>query len=153
MHELSVRTHQQRITMCIKYVLIMVDLIINGMYEYARKNIIGLILMFIVQDLCLIFSITLIVFSFLSAFIFQADSMGLLYRRFNTPILLCIFYLVSTVALQALILTTRWTTPLKFYWSNGLIAINIAQKLLAVIHYYFYKRTMLKFSDPRFYQT
>ena len=64
-------------------------------------------------------------------------------------------YLALTLGFHVWMLTTRW--PLKdsevaSAWTNGLTALYGVQKVASLAYYYFYKRTALKMSDPRYYE-
>ncbi|XP_034623542.1 transmembrane protein 138 isoform X2 [Trachemys scripta elegans] len=46
----------------------------------------------------------------------------------------------------------RWKNSTRFVWTDGLQALFVFQRLVAVLYCYFYKRTALHLGDPRFYQ-
>ena len=63
-------------------------------------------------------------------------------------------YFVVTLILQVLALSDHWNGPAAVtLWNNPSVqAVYTAQKLLAVIFYYTYKRTVYCLSDKKLYR-
>ncbi|KAG8226738.1 hypothetical protein J437_LFUL004389 [Ladona fulva] len=132
--------------------LMLVDLAINAFAIFFRKENIVLLVVYIIQDFCLVFSLISIFLNFFSTFIFQAGLIGLLLERFKTAIFFCILYLILTITYHVWSLTLQWHFMHKPTWTTSLLALFIFQRLTAAIYYYCYKRTILKLSDPRYYE-
>ncbi|CAG2055822.1 unnamed protein product [Timema podura] len=120
--------------------------------EFARKESVVLLVLYIIQVVCLIFAVIVLVLSFFSTYAFQAGLVELLYDRFGLTLFISVFYLLLTLALNIWTLASRWDKPLQFVWPTGLLALFVIQRLMAVIFYYLYKRSMLRIADPRFYE-
>ena len=64
-------------------------------------------------------------------------------------------YLALTVGFHVWMLSTRWNLKdedIASAWTNGSTALYGVQKVASLAYYYFYKRTALKMSDPRYYE-
>ena len=79
--------------------------------------------------------------------------MSVLLSKFATTIFVTLTYLALTVGFHVWMLTTRWElkTP-GVAWTDGITALYGVQKVASLAYYYFYKRTALKMSDPRYYE-
>ncbi|XP_023718013.1 transmembrane protein 138 [Cryptotermes secundus] len=136
----------------VQFGLLFVDILVNCFSDFARKSSVVVLLLFIIQDVCLIFALISLVLSFFSTYAFQAGLIELLYDRFRATIIISTAYLILTITLHSWSLSERWGHPLGHIWPSGLIWLYVIQRLLAVLYYYHYKRSMLRISDPRFYE-
>ena len=85
----------------------------------------------------------------------QAGLVSVLLSKFATTIFVTLSYLGLTVGFHVWMLTTRWDlkpSQVALVWTNGLTALYGVQKVASLAYYYFYKRTALKMSDPRYYE-
>ncbi|KAK5650069.1 hypothetical protein RI129_001098 [Pyrocoelia pectoralis] len=138
--------------LCIQSLLLILDLCINTFSILLRKHNAVLLVLFIVQDVCLILAVATLLLSFFSTYVFQAGLIQLLYDRFRLTIIICIIYIVLTTILHIWTLSVRWKHPLQHNWSAGLHVFYTLQRFMAPLYYYFYKRASLRISDPRFYE-
>uniref|UniRef100_A0A8C3HX04 Transmembrane protein 138 n=1 Tax=Chrysemys picta bellii TaxID=8478 RepID=A0A8C3HX04_CHRPI len=81
-----------------------------------------------------------------------AGLVNLLFHKFKGTIVLSAAYLVLSIAFHIWIMNLRWKNSTRFVWTDGLQALFVFQRLVAVLYCYFYKRTALHLGDPRFYQ-
>ena len=81
--------------------------------------------------------------------------MSVLLSKFATTIFVTLAYLALTLGFHVWMLTRRWDLPpseVAEAWTDGLTALYGVQKAASLTFYYFYKRTALKMSDPRYYE-
>ncbi|XP_046392793.1 transmembrane protein 138 [Ischnura elegans] len=132
--------------------LMLVDILINAFSDFFRNDNVVILVIYIVQDFCLVFSLISIFLNFFSTFIFQAGLIGLLLVRFRETITVCIVYLILTISLHIWSLTLRWNYSRQPLWTNALLTLFVIQRFTAAIYYFCYKRTVLRISDPRYYE-
>lgn len=128
------------------------DLFINSFGELFRTADVVLLVLYIIQDLCIIFAIIVVFLVFFNTYIFQAGLVSLLIRKFKTTIIISILYLALSVGLHVWTMTLKWGAPRRFVWNEAFQALFVFQRVGAVLYYYFYKRTALRLGDPRFYK-
>lgn len=109
------------------------------------------LLMYVIQDVLQVFAIFMMFLLFFSTYVFQAGLVGVLISRFRAPIIASILYLAISIPLHTFLLKQRWDNQFTYVWTKPLTALFIFQRFAAVVHYYLMKRTVLRFSDPRFY--
>ncbi|KAL0832428.1 hypothetical protein ABMA28_000663 [Loxostege sticticalis] len=141
-----------RYTFCLFFqILAMIsDLFFNCMSLFPRTRD-GLLVIFIFQDLFLILSITTMLMTLFSTYLFQAGLVEVLVRKFRAAGGVCAAYVVACVALHTAWLLEKWnehdsiSTPM-------LIFLFTVQRLLSPWYYFFSKRAALRVADPRFYE-
>ncbi|XP_015770972.1 PREDICTED: transmembrane protein 138-like [Acropora digitifera] len=136
----------------LQLLFLFVDLFINSFGELFRTADVVLLLLYIIQDVCIIFAIIVVFLVFFNTYIFQAGLVSLLIRKFKTTIIISITYLALSVGLHVWTMTLKWGAPRRFVWSEAFQALFVFQRIGAVLYYYFYKRTALRLGDPRFYK-
>ncbi|XP_064605088.1 transmembrane protein 138-like [Liolophura sinensis] len=136
-----------------QYFLLLVDLFMNSFVELLRFENVILLVLFVIQDVCIIFAVIVVFLLFFNTYIFQAGLVGILINKFKTTISVVFVYFALCLALHIWGTTQRWENPNMFMWDNpGYRALFIIQRTASVFYYYFYKRTALKLGDPRYYQ-
>lgn len=136
----------------LQLLFLFVDLFINSFGELFRTADVVLLVLYIIQDLCIIFAIIVVFLVFFNTYIFQAGLVSLLIRKFKTTIIISILYLALSVGLHVWTMTLKWGAPQRFIWNEAFQALFVFQRVGAVLYYYFYKRTALRLGDPRFYK-
>lgn len=136
----------------LQLLFLFVDLFINSFGELFRTADVVLLVLYIIQDLFIIFAIIVVFLVFFNTFIFQAGLVSLLIRKFKTTIIISILYLALSVGLHVWTMTLKWGAPRRFVWNEAFQALFVFQRVGAVLYYYFYKRTALRLGDPRFYK-
>ncbi|CAH3142548.1 unnamed protein product [Porites evermanni] len=136
----------------LQLLFLFVDLFINSFGELFRTADVVLLVLYIIQDLCIIFAIIVVFLVFFNTYIFQAGLVSLLIRKFKTTIIISILYLALSVGLHVWTMTLKWGAPRRFIWSEAFQTLFVFQRVGAVLYYYFYKRTALRLGDPRFYK-
>ncbi|XP_035689929.1 transmembrane protein 138-like isoform X2 [Branchiostoma floridae] len=146
------RRSSYRPILYLQFFLLFVDIFVNSFSDLLRMaNVIQLVL-YIIQDVCLVFAVIVVFLVFFNTFIFQAGLVGLLIRKFKTTIIVTLTYFVLCVGLHVWAMSLRWEDPNRYIWNEGFQAMFVFQRVGAVLYYYFYKRTALRLGDPRFYQ-
>lgn len=127
------------------------DLLINTFCEYLRFESVILLVIFVIQDVCLVFSLIIVFLSFFSTYVFQAGLVGILVQRFRTAIAVTLVYISLSIGFHVWSLHVRWDSPASYWWTDGLLALYVIQRFFSALYYYYYKRTMLFIADPKFY--
>ncbi|KAK2572822.1 Transmembrane protein 138 [Acropora cervicornis] len=84
----------------LQLLFLFVDLFINSFGELFRTADVVLLLLYIIQDVCIIFAIIVVFLVFFNTYIFQAGLVSLLIRKFKTTIIISITYLALSVGLH-----------------------------------------------------
>ncbi|XP_029166060.1 transmembrane protein 138 [Nylanderia fulva] len=148
----SLNTKQYTVIVILQYVILFFDICVNSFASFARQHPTDLLVLYIIQDFCLIAALTLLLVNFFSTYIFQAGLIQLLYTRFRMTLVLCIIYMILSISLHTWHITIHWSAPLKHYWTKGFHILYSIHRTVAVLYYYFYKRASLRIGDPRFYK-
>ncbi|XP_077276790.1 transmembrane protein 138 isoform X2 [Temnothorax americanus] len=148
----SLNTRQYTAVAILQYVILLFDVCVNSFASFARRHPTDLLVLYVIQDFCLIVALTLLLVNFFSTYIFQAGLIQLLYTRFRMTLVLCIMYMILSISLHTWHITIHWSAPLEHYWTKGFHTLYSAHRTVAVLYYYFYKRASLRIADPRFYK-
>ncbi|XP_063701910.1 transmembrane protein 138 [Culicoides brevitarsis] len=124
---------------------IIADICINSFSYLTRGNKVCVIFLFLLQDALLLLSMTAIIFSLYSTYVYQAGLAQLIYKKFRCALIICFTYFTLT-SLHGFLVIGKW-----FVWPEALTALFIVQRLFSPLYYYFFKRSALRMSDPRFY--
>ena len=111
-----------------------------------------LVVLYMIQDVVLLFSLVLLFLVFFNTFVFKAGLINLLIRKFSGTLLVGIVYIVLTLGFQIWNLSVRWDHSNVYRWSNSLQAMYVFQKSMAVVYYYLYKRAALHLGDTKYYE-
>ncbi|UJR23093.1 hypothetical protein I4U23_026116 [Adineta vaga] len=136
--------------------LLVIDLGINASSEYLAEKRYGQLIIFIVQDVCILLSITLLLMMVLTTYIAQAGLLCLLLRMFRFAIITSSIYFVLCTATQVLILLPRFQneeTKEKLFSRKEVLILYVIQRTFSAIYYYTMKRAVYRLSDPHFYQS
>uniref|UniRef100_A0A8C8RTY4 Transmembrane protein 138 n=1 Tax=Pelusios castaneus TaxID=367368 RepID=A0A8C8RTY4_9SAUR len=146
------RTSNYSLVLSLQFLLLLYDLFVNSFSELLRAAPVIQLVLFIIQDIAILFNIIIIFLMFFNTFIFQAGLVNLLFHKFKGTIVLSAAYLALSIAFHIWVMNLRWKNSTSFVWTDGLQALFVFQRLVAVLYCYFYKRTALHLGDPRFYQ-
>ncbi|CAF0725261.1 unnamed protein product [Rotaria sp. Silwood1] len=145
-----------RILLYTNILLVVVDICINTFSEFLAPNTLGQLIIFIVQDVCIVLSLTLLVVMVLTTYVAQAGLLCLLLRMFRFSIVITCFYFVLCAVAQALILNERFqydTFINDAFKKPEVLAFYVIQRTFSVLYYYGMKRAAYRLSDPHFYQS
>ncbi|XP_065156742.1 transmembrane protein 138-like [Atheta coriaria] len=139
-----------RVIFTIQTLLFCLDIALNTFSLcYKRQHAIILIL-FIAQDLSLIFALALLLLTFFSTYVFQAGLIELLYDRFRVAICICVLYFILTTIQYIWLLIVQSQEDVRI-WSVGFTIMFVIHRLASPFYYYSYKRAAMRICDPRYY--
>lgn len=140
------------LVLTLQLLLLTVDVLCNSFTILFGSNTAVLLVLYLVQDIALLFSTILLFVSFFRTLVFKAGLIGILVQKFAATLIIGLVYLSLTIAFHVWNLVVRWERPNEYLWTSGLQAVYALQKLLAVVFYYFYKRAALRLGDDKYYE-
>lgn len=137
----------------LQVVLLLYDLVINLTVDSLhRENVVELVL-FIVQDISIVFQIIILFLEVFNTSTFQAGLVSDVFKQFRQTLLVLAIYLLLSISLHAWTMTLIWTEPYGFLFEiGGFYALFLVHRLCAIFYYYYYKRSAMRIVDPRFYK-
>ncbi|XP_068631511.1 transmembrane protein 138 [Battus philenor] len=141
-----------RYTFCLfsQVIFLFCDLLFNCISLFPKSRD-GLLVLFIFQDLFLVLSVTTMLMTFFSTYLFQAGLVEVLIRKFRVAGSIIAAYMVTSVTLHAVWLLEKWSDP-ESVSTPMLIVLFTLQRCMSPWYYFSYKRAALRVSDPRFYE-
>ncbi|XP_074130464.1 transmembrane protein 138 isoform X1 [Sminthopsis crassicaudata] len=88
------------LVLSLQLVLLLYDLLVNAFSELLRATPVMQLVLFIIQDICILFNIIIIFLMFFNTFVFQAGLISLLFRKFKGTIILTAIYLALSIPLH-----------------------------------------------------
>ncbi|XP_076239472.1 transmembrane protein 138 [Calliopsis andreniformis] len=149
----TLNTNKYLATIIVQYLILFFDIFVNSFAGFCRQNPIYLLILYVVQDFCLIMTLTVLLVNFFSTYIFQVGLIQLLYTKFRITLILCIAYMILSISLHTWHIKMHWLSPLRYYWTKDFHVLYSLHRGVAVLYYYFYKRASLRIADPRFYES
>ncbi|XP_064628681.1 transmembrane protein 138-like [Lineus longissimus] len=136
----------------LQYFLLIVDIFMNCFIDFMRFQNVIILVLHVIQDMCILFAVIVVFLMFFNTYIFQAGLVSVLVKKFKVAIILTFIYFFLCIALHSWNMTLRWSDPNAYTWNAGFLALYVIQRTVAVLYYYYYKRTVLRLGDPRFYE-
>ncbi|XP_076673063.1 transmembrane protein 138 [Andrena cerasifolii] len=149
----TLNTKKYLTTVIVQYLILLFDVFVNSFAAFSRQNPINLLTLYVIQDVCLIMTLTVLLVNFFSTYIFQVGLIQLLYTKFRITLILCITYMILSITLHTWDIKMHWSSPLEYYWTKDFYVLHSLHRGVAVLYYYFYKRASLRIADPRFYES
>ncbi|XP_064423122.1 transmembrane protein 138 [Latimeria chalumnae] len=146
------QTTNYSLVLSLQFLLLTFDLFVNSFSELLRMAPVIQLVLFIIQDVAILFNVIIIFLMFFNTYVFQVGLVSLLLNKFKGSIIVSAVYLALSIAFHIWIMNLRWVDSNRFVWTDGLQALFVFQRLAAVLYYYFYKRTAICLGDPRFYE-
>ncbi|XP_010006525.1 PREDICTED: transmembrane protein 138 [Chaetura pelagica] len=146
------QTSNYSLVLFLQFLLLFYDLFVNSFSELLRTAPAVQLVLFIIQDIAILFNVIIIFLMFFNTFVFQAGLVNLLFNKFKGTILLSAAYLGLSISFHVWIMNLRWRDSGRFIWTEGLQTLFVFQRLAATLYCYFYKRTAVHLGDPLFYQ-
>ncbi|XP_030233875.1 transmembrane protein 138 isoform X2 [Gadus morhua] len=115
----TLHTSNYSLVLFIQLSLLSFDLFVNSFSELLRKEPAVQLVLFIIQDISILFNLIIILLMLFNTYVFQ---------------------------------NLRWLNSNRFIWTDGLQALFVFQRVVAILYYYFYKRTTEYLGDPRLYE-
>ncbi|KAI4824962.1 hypothetical protein KUCAC02_020672 [Chaenocephalus aceratus] len=140
------------LVLLIQLTLLAYDLFVNSFSELLRGAPVIQLVLFIMQDIAILFNVIIILLMLFNTYVFQVGLVSLLLERFRALLIISALYLTLTVCFHCWVLNLRWFQSNRFIWTDGLQALFVFQRTAAVLYYYFYKRTAECMGDPRLYE-
>ncbi|XP_043372574.1 transmembrane protein 138 isoform X1 [Dermochelys coriacea] len=92
------RTSNYSLVLFLQFLLLVYDLFVNSFSELLRTAPVIQLVLFIIQDIAILFNIIIIFLMFFNTFVFQAGLVNLLFHKFKGTIVLSAAYLVLSIA-------------------------------------------------------
>uniref|UniRef100_A0A1I8G130 Transmembrane protein 138 n=3 Tax=Macrostomum lignano TaxID=282301 RepID=A0A1I8G130_9PLAT len=132
--------------------LLLFDVFVNSAVDYMATSNVNLLVLYILQDLFILFAFILIFLQFFSTYFFKAGLAKVLIDRFKLTIIFTVIYFGLTIGLHIWNLTLRWESISNIPTTAGYSALFAIQRGFSVFYYYIYKRSLLRLGDERFYK-
>lgn len=117
----------------------------------GSKNPILLLVIFLLQDMGIVLAVVIIFLIFFNTYAFKAGLLSVLLQKFSATLFASSLYFGLTMSYHIWSLSLLWMFPNRYIWSDGLQALYVFQKLMAVVYYYLYKRAAFQLGDSKFY--
>lgn len=140
------------LVLLLQLLLLGIDIVCNSFTILFGDNTVILLVLYMIQDISLLFSVILLFLVFFNTFVFKAGLVSLLVWKFSGTLLIGSIYVILTITFHIWNLSVRWGHENEYRWSDGLQAMYVIQKLVAVVYYYFYKRAALRLGDTKYYE-
>ncbi|KAM8970474.1 transmembrane protein 138 isoform 2-T2 [Sarcophilus harrisii] len=98
------QTSNYSLVLSLQLLLLLYDLLVNAFSELLRATPVMQLVLFIIQDICILFNIIIIFLMFFNTFVFQAGLISLLLRKFKGTIILTAIYLALSIPLHVWVL-------------------------------------------------
>ncbi|KAM4743833.1 LOW QUALITY PROTEIN: transmembrane protein 138-like [Anableps anableps] len=144
-------TSNYSLVLLIQLSLLSFDLFVNSFSELLRTEPAVQLVLFIMQDICILFNLIIILLMLFNTYVFQVGLVAILLERFRALIMLSALYLTFSIILHSWLMNLRWLNT-NSYWTDGLHVLCVFQRSASVLYYYFYKRTSEYLGDPRLYE-
>ncbi|KAH8874294.1 Transmembrane protein 138 [Schistosoma japonicum] len=119
-----------QIVLLVHYILILYDLFANSFSELFSHVNVNLSVIYVLQDLCILFCILIFCLLLSSTFVFQAGFINMLLSQFKDVILVTVCYLILSVSLHCWAAISRWNTPFEIPSSIGYHILFAFQRIL-----------------------
>ncbi|XP_070686813.1 transmembrane protein 138 isoform X2 [Pempheris klunzingeri] len=144
------QTSNYSLVLLIQLTLLAYDLFVNSFSELLRGAPVIQLVLFIIQDIAILFNVIIILLMMFNTYVFQVGLVSLLLDRFRALLLFSALYLTLSICFHCWVLNLRWLESNRFVWTDGLQALFTFQR--TVLYYYLYKRTAEYMGDPRLYE-
>ncbi|KAG7176944.1 Transmembrane protein 138-like [Homarus americanus] len=109
--------------------LLLEDLTLNAIFQVFSLNTLLTLLIYIIQDVCLVFSLILLFLAMFSTTLSQAGLIGELFQKFQWCIFVAITYLGLSIGLHSWSLKEQWQRPDKYIWTHGMVCLFTIQRI------------------------
>lgn len=148
----TLQTRNYSLVLVIQLSLLSFDLFVNSCSELLRHEPANLLVLFIIQDISILFNLIIILLMLFNTFVFQVGLVALLLERFRAMLMFSALYLTFSIVLHSWLMNVRWLNTNGFIWTESLQVLFVLQRTASVLYYYFYKRTAEYLGDPRLYE-
>ncbi|XP_071664848.1 transmembrane protein 138 isoform X1 [Patagioenas fasciata] len=123
------QTSNYSLVLFLQFLLLFYDLFVNSFSELLRVAPAVQLVLFIIQDITILFNVIIIFLMFFNTFVFQAGLVNLLFHKFKGTILLSAAYLALSIAFHVWMMNLRWRDSSRFVWTEGLQTLFVFQRL------------------------
>ncbi|XP_071074094.1 transmembrane protein 138 isoform X3 [Dasypus novemcinctus] len=123
------QTSNYSLVLSLQFLLLSYDLFVNSFSELIRMAPVIQLVLFIIQDIAVLFNIIIIFLMFFNTFIFQAGLVNLLFHKFKGTIILTAVYFALSISLHVWVMNLRWKNANNFVWTGGLQTLFVLQRL------------------------
>ncbi|XP_044281636.1 transmembrane protein 138 isoform X1 [Varanus komodoensis] len=123
------QTSNYSLVLSLQFLLLFYDLFVNSFSELLRMAPVIQLVLFIIQDIAILFNVIIIFLMFFNTFIFQAGLVNLLFHKFKGTIVLSAAYLALSISFHIWVMNLRWKNSHYFVWTDGLQALFVFQRL------------------------
>ncbi|KAL3065830.1 hypothetical protein OYC64_015881 [Pagothenia borchgrevinki] len=148
----ALKTKNYSLVLLIQLSLLSFDLFVNSSSELLRTEPATMLVLFIIQDISILFNLIIILLMLFNTYVFQVGLVAVLLERFRAVLMLSALYLTFSIILHSWLMNLRWLNTNRFVWTDGLQVLFLVQRAASVLYYYFYKRTTEYLGDPRLYE-
>uniref|UniRef100_A0A3Q2ZKF4 Transmembrane protein 138 n=2 Tax=Kryptolebias marmoratus TaxID=37003 RepID=A0A3Q2ZKF4_KRYMA len=148
----GLHTSNYSLVLLIQLSLLSFDLFVNSFSELLRTEPAVQLVLFIMQDICILFNVIIVLLMLFNTYVFQVGLVAVLLERFRALLMLSALYLIFSIILHSWLVNLRWLYINRFVWTDGLQVLFMFQRAASVLYYYFYKRTSECLGDPRLYE-
>ncbi|XP_076655941.1 transmembrane protein 138 [Halictus rubicundus] len=149
----TLNTKKYLMSVVVQYLILFFDISVNSFASFSQQNPITLLILYVIQDFCLVVTLTILLVNFFSTYIFQVGLIQLLYTKFRVTLILCITYMILSICLHTWDIKMHWSSSFTYHWTKNFHVLYSLHRGVAVLYYYYYKRASLRIADPRFYET
>ncbi|XP_015989684.1 transmembrane protein 138 isoform X1 [Rousettus aegyptiacus] len=123
------QTSNYSLVLSLQFLLLSYDLFVNSFSELLRMAPVIQLVLFIIQDIAVLFNIIIIFLMFFNTFVFQAGLVNLLFHKFKGTIILTAMYFALSISLHVWVMNLRWKDSNRFVWTDGLQTLFVFQRL------------------------
>ncbi|KAM5225683.1 transmembrane protein 138 isoform 1-T1 [Hipposideros larvatus] len=123
------QTSNYSLVLSLQFLLLSYDLFVNSFSELLRMAPVIQLVLFIIQDIAVLFNVIIIFLMFFNTFVFQAGLVNLLFHKFKGTIILTATYFALSISLHVWVMNLRWKDSNRFVWTDGLQALFVFQRL------------------------
>ncbi|XP_077423748.1 transmembrane protein 138 [Vanacampus margaritifer] len=145
------QTGNYSLVLLMQLTLLAFDLFVNSFSELLRGAAVIQLVLFVIQDIAILFNVIIVLLMMFNTYVFQVGLVSLLLERFRALLFFSALYLTLSICFHSWVLNLRWKASNSFVWTDGLQALFVFQRIVAVLYYYLYKRTAEYMGDPRLY--
>ncbi|XP_054684197.1 transmembrane protein 138 isoform X1 [Grus americana] len=123
------QTSNYSLVLFLQFLLLFYDLFVNSFSELLRTAPAVQLVLFIIQDIAILFNVIIIFLMFFNTFVFQAGLVNLLFHKFKGTIVLSATYLALSISFHVWVMNLRWRDSGRFVWTEGLQTLFVFQRL------------------------
>ncbi|XP_067620458.1 transmembrane protein 138 [Eurosta solidaginis] len=138
--------------LCMQFTFLLADLFFNTFaHIFLREKLQLSILMFVTQDVFIIFEYVFFTFAVHSTCVYEVGGASVILRNCKFFLFTILTYFLLSAAQHFWIAyNTMWAPTAD--WTSTLTALAVVQRIVSFVYYYACKHTALVVSDPRYYE-